>query len=78
MPTYLTRKPAPDFATLSMPETTKRPTSGLAADIADLYTVALRDRWGLALATIGWAHLAIFLVCQWLYGLGDQIGRAHV
>jgi hypothetical protein len=59
-----------------MPETPKGPTSGLAADIADLYAVALRDRWGLALVSVGWVHLAIFLVCQWLYGRGDR-AEAH-
>ena len=47
-------------------------TSGLAADVDDLYRIALRDQWGLALIWVGWVHLGLFLVCQWLYGLGDR------
>ena len=47
--------------------------SGLAADVANLYAVALRDRWGVALAVVGWVHLAIFLACQWLYSGGDRL-----
>ena len=46
--------------------------SGLAADVAELDRVALRDRWGLALIAVGWVHLAIFLVCQVLYARGDR------
>ncbi len=46
--------------------------SGLAADVADLDHVALRDRWGLALVKIGWFHLVIFSFCQLLYGRGDR------
>jgi hypothetical protein len=76
MPTHLTGRFAQDLATPSMHETSKRPPSGLAADIADLYGVALRDRWGAALVSVGWVHLAIFLVCQWLYGRGDR-AEAH-
>jgi len=49
-----------------------QPTHGLAEDVAVLYQAALRDRWGTALILIGWFHLAIFLVCQWLYGRGDR------
>lgn len=60
----------------TMTETKNGRTSGLAADIEELYGVALHDRWGLALASIGWVHLAIFLVCQYLYGLGDR-AEAH-
>jgi hypothetical protein len=59
-----------------MPETFDRPVSGLATDVADLYRVALDDRWGLALVYVGWSHLAIFLVCQTLYGRGDR-AEAH-
>jgi hypothetical protein len=73
MPTQFPNLLVPDFATSSMAQTPNEPTSsGLAADIADLYTVALRDRWGVALVLVGWCHLAIFLVCQWLYGRGDR------
>ncbi len=72
MPTHFISRFVIDYATPSMPETPKRPLSGLAADIADLYAVALRDRWGVALSLIGWIHLAVFLVCQWLYGRGDR------
>jgi hypothetical protein len=50
----------------------RRAPSGLASDVADLYAVALRDRWGSALAWVGWSHLGIFLICQWLYGRGDR------
>ena len=46
--------------------------SGLAADIAELDRVALRDRWGLALVLVGWIHLGVFLTCQFLYGRGDR------
>ena len=50
----------------------RRAPSGLSADVADLYAVAIRDRWGVALAAVGWVHLAVFLVCQGLYGRGDR------
>ncbi len=56
----------------SVPEAPKEYPSGLAADIADLDRVALRDRWGLALVRLGWVHLAIFSICQFLYGRGDR------
>jgi hypothetical protein len=46
--------------------------SGLAADIAELDRVALRDRWGLALLWVGWFHLVVFLICQAMYGTGDR------
>ena len=46
--------------------------SGLAADVAYLDRVALRDRWGMALVRVGWVHLAVFLFCQFLYGRGDR------
>jgi hypothetical protein len=46
--------------------------SGLAADIAELDEVALRDRWGLALVRVGWFHLGVFTACQLLYGTGDR------
>jgi hypothetical protein len=40
--------------------------------VADLERVALRDRWGLALAAIGWIHLGVMAVCQALYSQGDR------
>ncbi|WP_435007716.1 hypothetical protein P12x_004981 [Tundrisphaera lichenicola] len=46
--------------------------SGLMSDVADLEQVALRDRWGLGLIAVGWAHLVVFSVCQVLYGRGDR------
>jgi hypothetical protein len=55
-------------ASLSAP----RFTTGLAADVAQLHAVAVRDRWGRALIRVGWCHLVCFLACQWLYGLGDR------
>jgi hypothetical protein len=72
MATQISTRPSVDLVTPSLPETPQRPTSGLAVDVADLYSVALRDRWGLALVLIGWVHMADFLVCQYLYGRGDR------
>src|SRR5262249_24493097 len=43
-----------------------------AALVADLGRVAARDRWGLALMAIGWAHLAFFLVNQAVYTPDDS------
>ena len=37
---------------------------------AELDHVALRDRWGLALMLIGWAHLGTFLICQAMFSAG--------
>jgi hypothetical protein len=37
------------------------------AFVADLDRTAARDRWGRVLQVIAWVHLAMFLVCQWLY-----------
>lgn len=56
----------------SDPELPIGPTSGLAADIAELGRVAVRDRWGLALIRVGWVHLAVFMACQGLYSRGDR------
>ena len=56
----------------SVTEPSKESPSGLASDVAALYQVALRDRWGLALMAAGWSHLAVFLFCQALYGRGDR------
>ena len=53
-------------------ETPNEYPSGLASDVARLYRVALTDRWGLALMGVGWFHLAVFLICQLLYGRGDR------
>jgi hypothetical protein len=58
-----------------MPRASEPPTSrlsGLACDVADLDEVALRDHWGLALVSVGWLHLGIFLICQVLFGRGDR------
>ncbi len=33
---------------------------------------AQRDRWGPVLVAIGWIHLSFFIICQWLYSLGDR------
>ncbi len=44
---------------------------GLAADVAELRRVAIRDRWGLGLMAIGWVHFATFLTCHILYRSGD-------
>ncbi len=49
-----------------------RSPSGLAAEVAELGRVAVRDRWGLALVAVGWFHLAVFLVCQILFWKGDR------
>ena len=56
----------------SDPEASREFPSGLASDVAQLYSVALSDRWGLALIGVGWAHVVIFLICQFLYGRGDR------
>ncbi len=45
---------------------------GLAAEVAELRRLALRDRWGRALVAVGWFHLAVFLVCQVLFWDGDR------
>ncbi len=37
------------------------------AFLAELDHVAARDRWGLALMTVGWVHLAAFLICHAIY-----------
>ena len=46
--------------------------NGLASDVAQLYHVAIHDRWGLGLIGVGWFHVGIFLICQLLYGRGDR------
>lgn len=46
--------------------------AGLAADVAEIARVAVRDRWGLTLMAVGWVHLAIFLVCFTLISVGDR------
>ena len=56
----------------SAPEPPRAYPSGLAADVAELDQVALRDRWGKALLLVGWVHLVVFLICQTLYGRGDR------
>ena len=38
----------------------------------DLIAIARRDRWDVALMLVGFAHLAMFLVCQTLYTRGDR------
>lgn len=55
-----------------MIDTSRQPRSGLEADVAELYAVALRDHWGIALILVGWVHFGIFLICQYLYGTGDR------
>jgi hypothetical protein len=72
MPTHTAIRLAQKLVTPRMPEASQPQASGLAADIAELYGVALRDRWGLALMWVGGVHLAIFLICQVLYGRGDR------
>jgi hypothetical protein len=62
-----------------MPSDSDSPTirkSGLAADVAEMERVALRDRWGLGLVAVGWVHLALFLVCQGLFSQGDR-AKSH-
>jgi len=49
-----------------------RPLGCLAAEVAEVVRVADRDRWGVGLMAIGWAHLAVFLACQALYARGDR------
>jgi hypothetical protein len=56
----------------SVPQQPTNRPSGLSADIAELDEVALRDRWGMALVSVGWFHLTVFTVCQLLYGTGDR------
>ena len=51
---------------------TGQPPTGLAADVAEIARVAVRDRWGLALMVVGWIHLAVFLVCFALIAQGDR------
>ena len=44
----------------------------MTQDVAELYEVALRDRWGMALVLIAWLHFSIFATCQYLFGIGDR------
>jgi hypothetical protein len=62
-----------------MPSDSDSPTvrkSGLAADVAEMDLVALRDRWGRGLVAVGWVHLALFLICQGLFAQGDR-AKSH-
>ena len=59
------------------PEFMDAPPPVLAAEVAELTRVALRDRWGLALIAVGWSNLLILLACQWLYSTGDR-AASHV
>jgi hypothetical protein len=76
MPTRIATRPARNLEMPSVPEAPSIYPSGLAADIAELDRVALRDRWGLALILVGWLHLAVFVICQALYGTGDR-AKSH-
>jgi hypothetical protein len=72
MPTHTPMRPTRTSAMSSNLEPSRKRPSGLAMDIAELDEVALRDRWGLALVRIGWLHLVVFSICQYLYGIGDR------
>ena len=45
---------------------------GRAAWVADLDRVAVRDRWGLALAAVGCVHLGFFATCEVMHASGDR------
>ena len=46
--------------------------------VADLDLVARRDRWGLALGTVGVVHLGFFLTCQVMHNSGDRTAWHYV
>ena len=72
MPTHIATRLFRDLVTPRISEAPQETTSGLSADVADLYAVAMRDRWGLALVWVGLVHLGIFVFCEWLYDRGDR------
>src|ERR1700733_7808425 len=72
MPTHFASRLFRDLMTPRISEAPQQPMSGLAADVADLYAVAMRDRWGLALVWVGLVHLVIYVFCQWIFGRGDR------
>lgn len=60
------------------PQSTSAPSTWKAAWAADLARVASRDRWGLALMTVGWIHLTCFLGCQAMFCAGDLTSWHYV
>ncbi len=60
------------------PEQSSRQAPWKVAILANWKESAEIDRWPLVLSTIGWIHLGVFSICQWMFSHGDKTPSRYI